>query len=1128
MNKLLIVKKIPIAMRITCLLLCLIVFQLQAEDVYSQKTKISLDMKNTTIEKVLQTIEEKSDYHFLYNNKLVNVDRKVSVRVKNAAIADVLNKLFASEDVEYQVEGNQIILSPKEKVMEIVSGVEFAQQQQKTITGKVTDTSGQPLPGATVVVKGTTIGTVSDADGNYSLSNVPPDATLVFSFVGMETQEINVANRTRIDVTLQEEAIALEEVVAVGYGVQRKVNLTGAVSSINIEKLENRPITSTSQALQGVPGLYVNQPGGQPGKDQATIRIRGQGTLNTNDPLVLVDGVQFSLDAINPNDIESISILKDAASAAIYGNRAANGVVLVTTKKGRKGISQVEYNNYIGFQTPTYLPDVVKDPVEFMELRDQAQRNAGKPIVDFGEAIIEEYRQGMLVDPYIYPANDWLDIMFNNALIQEHNLRFFGGNEKINYVLSLSYLDQNGVLMGTNSDKFSFRSNVNFQLNDKIRIGSDILATYYYIHEPATTAATMMEMVFKAQGYHPTYLKDGRYADTWVRTPGHNVFRHPLVWANEGFLKNKNLRDLASIYIDAELLYGFSYHAKAAVNKLDGFQKRFVPDIYMYQNKTLEPRRVDYYTDNKNRHVRDRDDEDLNITLYHTLNWENTFKENHNLSALIGSSYEQFFSRFFTATSEGYLGNNLYEINAGSTNPAVSGTSFKNVLIGTFGRVNYNYQQKYLFEVNFRYDGSSRFAEGNRWGFFPSFSAGWRLDQEKFLTDIDWLSGLKLRLSYGSLGNEGIGNFRYVNLIDAGKEYLFGGIVNPGTAITSYNDPNITWETTTMANIGVDASLFASKLNITFELYDKRTKDILRTVPLPAQVGNLGGPIMNIGTISNKGFELDLGFANNIGKSFNYELNFGVNHNVNNVESLRGDEIVATGSPGYYIPTIIKEGYPIDSYYVLECEGIFQSWEEIENHAFQNITTKPGYLKYKDQNNDNVVNSDDRIITGKALPDYTYNFSINFSYKNWSLSSLFNGVKGVDTYPQRIIATPFWFGTSVTKNWVKNSWRPDKPNASLPILTTYEESVNDNFLYSDFWLLDASYLRLKNLQLSYSFSDQILEKIGLRKLILFINGQNIFTISKMKDFDPERHIKQADYYEYPSVKTFSGGINVTF
>ncbi len=1125
-------EKIPfkhflLIMRATLILLFACVFCSMAEVGYTQNARVTINKRNTSIREVLNEIEKQTDYLFIYNNE-VNTNEKVSVRVKEKAVSEVLIRLLNDKDIDYTMEGNHILLSSIEKNNKVDSEIEeiSTKQQKRQITGKIVDIYGEAIIGANIIEVGTTNGTVTDVDGIFTLE-VEEEAIVRVTYIGYLEQEVNTSNQQTFNIILVEDAQSLEELVVVGYGVQKKVNLTGAVSTVNTEKLENRPITNASQTLQGVSGLYVNQAGGQPGNDGATLRIRGQGTLNDNNPLVLVDGIEFSLTDVNPNDIESISVLKDASSASIYGNRAANGVVLITTKQGSQGKTIVQYNNYFGVQRATYLPNLVKDPIRFMELRDQAQRNAGRATVDYGELVIEEYKKGMLTDPYTYPNNDWLDIMFNDAFIHEHNLRLSGGANKVNYSLSFGYLDQKGVLRGTSSDKFSFRSNVNFQVNDKIKIGTDLSATHRSIDEPSTTASSMMEMVFKAQAFHPTYLEDGRYADTWVRSPGHNIYRHPLVWADEGFLKTNNLRLLGSIYTDIEIAPWLNYHAKAGVNKLDGFQKRFVPDIYMYQNKTLEERRVDYYTDNKNRHVRDRDDESFNLTLFHTLSWEKNIYDEHNFSGLIGSSYEQFSSRYFNASIEGFLGNNLHELNAGSTNPDVSGTSNKNVLIGGFGRLNYNYMQKYLFEANLRYDGSSRFAKGNRWGFFPSFSAAWRIEQEDFLKDTNWISGLKIRSSYGTLGNERIGNFRYVNLINAGQDYYFGNSVYPGAAITSYNDPNITWETTTILNFGVDAVFFREKLSATIELYNKITDDILRTVNLPAQVGNLGGPIMNVGTVSNKGVEISLGHQNKI-NDFSYQLDFGLNYNVNNVVDLGGQEIVSTGFSGQTPPTIIKEGYPIDSYFILESDGIFQTQEEIDKSPFQNITTKPGYLKYKDQNGDNVINADDRVIKGGALPDFTYDFSLSFSYKNWTISGFFNGVQGVYTYPSRIVAVPFWFGTSVTEEWVNNSWRPDRTNAKLPILTTYEESQSDIFAYSDFWLLDASYLRLKNLQISYSMPKYLINGIGLTNMLLFVNGQNIFTLSKMKDFDPEKNIKGGDYYEYPSIKTVSIGLNITF
>lgn len=1107
--------KLILKMKLTFLIFLGCLMQVSAT-VYSQTTKFSFDFQNTKVVDVLKEIQDKSDFRFFYQREQVDVNRKVDLKVKDQRVEAILDEIFKDQGVTYRVSDDKlIVIAPKSENFSAVSS-----QQDRKVSGKVTDASGATLPGVSVFVKGSTIGIITDADGKYSLFGVPSNATLVFSFVGMKMQEVPVAGKTSIDVKLVDETIGIEEVVAVGYGVQKKVNLTGSVASVNMKELKNRPISNSSQALQGVSGLYVNQAGGQPGKDGATIRVRGQGTLNVNDPLVLVDGIEFPLTAVNPNDIESISVLKDAASASIYGNRAANGVILVTTKQGAQGASKIEYSNYFGIQAATYLPNLVKDPVEYMKLRNKAQSNAGRLILDYSDATITEYEQGRLTNPYVYPANDWLDIMFNNAVVQEHNLRFSGSKDKTSYALSVGYQDQDGILMGTNSNQLSVRSNVNFQLKDWIKIGSDFSMMYRYVHEPSTTAASMMEMVFKAQGFHPTYLEDGRYANVWVRTPGHNVYRHPLVWANEGFLNNKTYTTLMSVYADVKLPLGINYYAKVGANKYDGFQSQFVPDIYMYQVKTLEASRVDYYTDNKNRHVTNRDDNNLNLTLFHTLSWEKQFADVHNLKVLLGNSYESFSTRYFNATIEGFLGNNLYELSAGSTNPSDAGTSSANYLIGGFGRVNYDFMQKYLVEANFRYDGSSKFAKGNRWGFFPSFSAGWRVDRENFMKNQKWVSSLKLRGSYGSLGNERIGDFRYVNMMDIKKEYVFGGVVNPGVAVTSYNDPNITWETTTISNVGVDAALFDSKLNISLELYDKKTKDILRQVKLPAQVGNLGGPIMNIGIVDNKGYELNVGYRNKIG-DLNFKVNAGLNYNDNKVEKLNGQVIY----DGKYIT---KEGSAIDSYYLLEAIGIFQSTAEIAASPFQNITTKPGYLKYKDQNNDNKINQDDRVISGGVIPKYTYDFTINLSYKNWALTGFFQGVSGIKTYPEAIVATPFWFGTSVTRNWVDNSWTPERPDAKLPIMITYEDGLNDEYMWSNFWLQDASYVRLKNLQFSYNVPNKVISKIGLQNLLLFVNGQNLMTFSKMKDFDPERHVKQGNYYEYPSVKTYSVGLNVSF
>lgn len=995
--------------------------------------------------------------------------------------------------------------------------------QSGTVTGTVTEVSGEPLIGVNVVVKGTTNGVITDINGKYTITDVSAQSVLVFSYIGFISQEFPVGAGTQriINVQLIEDSQRLDEVVVVGYGIQKKVNLTGAISTVDTKAIENRPITNATQVLQGVKGLYVNQAGAQPGSDGTTIRIRGTGTLNNSNPLVLVDGVEYSLSAINPNDIESVSVLKDAASSAIYGSRAANGVILVKTKGGKQGAFSTEYNNYFGFQQATYLPDFIYDPILFMEMRNQAQINEGKLVPDYPQEVIDEYRQGMITgDPYIYPVNNWLDIMFNNAFIHEHNIRFSGGDNKYTYSLSLGYNSQDGVLRGTNSERYTINLNTNTHINSRLRIGMNISGNYLIRNEPPAGVANLMEMTYKAQAFHPMYLEDGRYADTFVRTPGHNQYRHPLALADEGKNLQTGQNILANFSAEYQLPFNIKYNLQVGISKYDYKRVRFAPEVFTYQVKTLAPFRISFDGVNT-RHTRNDDENNMNKTIFNTLGWGEKFNK-HEVQLLLGFSYEDFFSSNFWAQREGYLGNELSELNAGSNNPTVGGTSSKSVLMSYFGRANYVFNNRYLLEANFRYDGSSRFAKGNRWGLFPSFSAGWRINEEEFLKEVTWINALKLRASWGQLGNERISMFRYVDLMNSGTRYPFNGSPNAGASVTAYNDPSITWETTTMSNIGLDATLFDGKIDFSFELFNKRTSGILREVELPQQVGNLTGPIRNIGTVENKGFELGLSYKNKW-QGFGYEIFGDITKVDNKIVDLKGQTIIN----GMFI---LKEGYPIDSYYMLNSIGIFQSQQEVDNSPPQTAATKPGYLKFEDVNGDGRITDDDRKILGSVVPKFTYTFGINLSFRHFSLNAFFQGVSDVYTYGDRIGATPFWFGCGLPKAWVTDAWTPERgTSAKLPIVTTYEGSLNENIRTNSFWLRDASYLRLKNVQLTYEVPSHILQKtVVIKKLRVFVNGQNLLTFSKMKEFDPEKNLKGDTFYAYPSVRMMTGGLNVTF
>ncbi|MBC8769943.1 TonB-dependent receptor [Arenibacter sp. BSSL-BM3] len=1124
-------------MKLTTILLIVSLFKIQANS-YSQNTKISLNHDQISIGDVFKEIEHKSEFRFLYKNREVDINSKVSIHVSKGNIYDILNRIFKDLPVKYEVLDNRQIVLTKQ-FQEIIKSDESVPIgnliQQTTVKGNIVDSNGTPLPGANVVEKGTTNGVTADFDGNFAIDLAEKNAVLVVSYIGFATKEVEVNGQTNLSIILEESSAGLDEVVVVGFGTQKKLNLTGAVSSIDSEDLENRPITSASQALQGMQGVYINQVGGQPGNDAATIRVRGVGTLNDNNPLILVNGIEFSINDLNPNDIESITVLKDAASAAIYGSRAANGVVLVTTKKGSQK-SEISYSTSVGIQEVISLPRVIKDPIKWMELYSQAQLNFGtsESALVFPQSLIDEYRTGMQTDPYTYPNNDWYDIMFDPAFIQEHNLRFTGGSDKTSFSLSLGLLDQNGVLRSTDSERYTANLNINSIMNKNVTIGGTFNFSYKNMNEPVVGISEAMQMIFKAQSYHPTKLEDGNYGMNFFDIPGHRRFRNPLALTDEGDSDIRGLKLFLNTFAEIKLPLDIVYKINMGFTSDAQRRKIFTPQIVLYDAKTKQPTQIQaggnpFVTfQGQERGVDQRDDESHNWTIFNTLNWNKSFNNETDLSILLGNSYEKFDRSYFTASNEGYLSNNLYELNAGSTNPVVSGTSTESSLISYFGRANYVWGNKYLFEANFRYDGSSRFAEGNKWGFFPSVSAGWRLNEEDFLKDVEWLGQLKVRTSWGQLGNERIGLFRYLDLIAPGQDYIFGGSINPGTAVLVDNDDEISWETTTISNFGLDATFLGGKLSTSIEYFDKTTEDVLRPVGIPSQVGSLGGPIRNIGTIENKGVEFALGHRNVLG-DFSYDVSGNITYITNKVVNLNGEIILDDFSSDGRGPfNITEEGKPINQFYLYQADGLFQSQEEIDSHASQGADTQPGYIRFKDLDNNGVIDQNDRMADGNTIPKYTYSFNIKLAYKNLSLNTFWQGVGDVQTYNKHVSGVPFWFGTSLPEGYANDSWTPDNRDASFPIITRYQDTQNTLYRDSDYWLLDASYLRLKNIQLTYDFKPELLNKIGLNRLSIFCNAQNLLTFTSLKDFDPETELLGNDFFNYPSTKIYTLGFNLSF
>ncbi|MBF9255451.1 TonB-dependent receptor [Pontibacter sp. 172403-2] len=996
------------------------------------------------------------------------------------------------------------------------------QSENVAVKGKVVDENGEPLPGASVRVKDTNQAVTTDADGNFTLSGIADNAVLVVSYLGFITQEVPVDNQTTLQIVMQENTQSLNEVVVVGYGTQKKVNLTGAISTVEMSEKEGQPLTNVSNALHGTPGLFVNLGNSQPGVDRSTIRIRGMGTLNNNNPLVLVDGIEYSMDELNPADIESVSVLKDA-SAAIYGSRAANGVILVTTKKGN-GKPKVNYSFYTGIQNPTVMPDAIWDPIAYMHLKNQALENIGK-VHDYSDAEIAEYEQGMKTDPFTYPASNWFDIALDNGTIQKHDISVSGSTDKYQYRVSLGYLDRKGILIGPNDQekKYSLGLNASMNVSERLKVGLTLDGYYRHYNEPYYNS--IWSYLSRTLPILTDTLADGRYGDSWLRTPGRNNWENPRMILETGYSKKTVNRFLTTVFADYQLPFDISYHAKLGADKYDGLLQNFTPQVKHYNPKTEKA--TNWNSPSTAPRSRAIDYNELNLHFYHTLNWDKTFAEKHNVSIMLGGSYDNYDDISFSSGSYGYLDGTLTAISAGSLpyEGYISGSSNEDVLISYFGRINYDFKGKYLLEGTFRYDGSSRFATGNRWGFFPAVSAGWRIDKEPFFHLTNVFDLLKLRASYGELGNQAVPLYSYENSINLGQDYSFGGVLASGAAATAYSDPNISWETTTAYDLGLDAYLLNNRISFSADVYKKYTTDILRAVNIPDQVGGLGGPNRNIGAMRNTGFELVLGYQNDIG-DFSYAVNGNVSYNKNEVVDLNGEILYGFDTN---LSTITQAGYPVNSYFIYDAIGIFQSADEVASSPFQSATTTAGDLKYRDVNGDNKITSDDRVIisTSTQIPKYTFGFGLDLGYKGFTLNALFQGVTGLKVYPTANLAFPFNNGANATWEWVTDSWTPERPDAPLPQVTPSDVD-DDNYVASDFWLQDGSYLRMKNIQLSYALPAKWLSQVKISGASVYLNAQNILTFSKYEGFDPESIVNASTIYHYPMLKTVSAGFNVTF
>lgn len=1119
-----------LAMKLTTILLILSIFTVQANS-YSQKTKVTLDLEKVSIKKVFEEIESLTDFKFLYDNKKIDAEKLVSVKVNNQSISDVLDNLFKDTSIYYLVRHKQIVIKIQAtptptKTKEESKVIEEVKLVQQILSGSITDDKGQPLPGANVVEKGTFNGVTADFDGNFSINLTSESPILVISYVGFSTKEIPVSGSTNLNVTLLEDAAGLEEVVVIGYGTQVRRDVTGSISSLNEDSFSAQANTNVDQMIQGkAAGVQVVQNSGEPGGGMS-INIRGVGSINAgSSPLYVIDGLPINnsptisqtgnetaatrsprnpISFLNPEDIASIDILKDASATAIYGSRGANGVVMITTKKGNSGDLRIDYSTHIGFNQVHNR----------LDLLNAEQYTTGiNSLIDLGAGSDAER-----VTPIQGNGTDWQDVVFRNqAILQKHNISFSWGNGNTSYLATLNNTKEEGLVKNTEFNRFSGRFNLNHK-TDKVNFG--INSTLSYIKDNFVPNGFDVNLrggaINAAKLYDPTLNvrnEDGDYV-----TSEFFDIDNPEAIINGNHISGNRYRYLGSAFLEYFLLPELSLkmNVGADVNNED---KSVYKDRTTIIGNSLGGVASAYSAT------------ESNYLLEGTMNYTKKI-DNHDISALLGITTQKFQRRFNSQDANNFTTDATLATNFGLADRSTlinNSSKSTNSLLSYLGRVNYKYLNKYLLTASYRIDGSSRFGEGNRFGFFPSASAGWLIDQEEFFTN-DIVNTLKLRASWGQTGNQEIGNNRALSTFGTGNSYVlddqFVTTLNPSRIA----NPDLKWETTEQVDIGIDFGLLNDKISGSFAWYNKNTTDMLLDLPVPTSSG-FRSQLVNIGSMKNTGIEVGLNTYNITGKEFTWNSNINFSTLNNKVKDLGGIPEILSGSFGAAANEvgIIRPGEPLRSFYGYEIVGVWQQGEDL-SQITNNV--QPGDFKFRDLDGSGTIDGDDRVILGNSFPEFTWGFTNNFDYKNWNLNILFTGVEGVEMINGNLLEQ-YYPRSGVRVNRFAepflNRWTPQNPTNDQPSylgLSQQGQGVNSKTV------VDASYVKLQSVRLSYSLSKDLI-KNTFKSAEIYITGLNLATFSDYQGFDPALNPNgsanfRIDWNGYPSATTLLLGFNIGF
>lgn len=1092
---------------------------------WGQSQRVTITGKNKTILKAFEEIEKQTGLSIAYNQTKLDTNRQIKQDFNDKILSSVMTDILEGTGFTYRVETNHIVIVPAKTEQKTPAQ---NQNNTKKVSGVVADATGFPIIGANVIIKGTATGSITDLDGNFSLE-VPQGSVLQISYIGYLTKEIQIdGKQTDYNIQLLDDTQALEEVVIVGYGSQKKVNVIGSIASVDSKALEARSVPNVSNMLTGqLSGVTISQTSGNPGDDAGTIRVRGVGSFGANpDPLVLVDGLPGSLSDLTPADIEQISVLKDASSAAIYGSRAANGVILVTTKKGKEGKARITYNGSVGMSQATELPDLAHS-YEYAEFYNKAIGTE-----TYTPEMIRKYRDGS--DPDNYADEMYLeDLMGGHALQTKHELSASGGTDKMQYMVSLGYLHQDGLLDNNFYNRYNARVNMNAELAKNLKLSVRLSGMASDRHEPSTPGSmdgggykSIIANAVRFPGLVPSYMQNGEVG------LGPKLMGTPVAWVDcASFYRDDYDKFKSNAELSYQPLKGLTLKVIGGYNYTLRHTRNYRCDMELTGGKTTGPSNLE---------------DEMKRTIYKTFqaiaDYNTTIAGKHNLAALVGYTWEDEGQLTLKGRRNNFPSDDVPYLNAGGADGQTNnGTGYDWAIQSVFGRLTYNYDQRYLFETTMRYDGSSRFPTDSKYGFFPSVAAGWRLSEEQFWKEnenLSFVDNLKIKASIGVLGNNNIGNYPYQSVYTLGQEqnYVFGGIYTQGAAVTTYVDPTLKWERTRTTDFGIETAFLNNKLTFNASYFYRKTTDILYKPS--ASYSNIFGlkvSEVNTGEVENKGWEFELGHQNNIGK-FNYHINGNFSIINNKVLTLgMGNVTQNNGMVGNGSDLFID--YPMQMFYGYKTDGVFLTDDEVTDWYDQSAIakgSKAGDIRYIDTDGDGKVTPDDKVYLGSRIPKYTFGLNLGADYKGFDFSLLIQGVAKAKGMLSVYAGHAFYQEGNIQRWQMEECWNVQQDNRypEYPRLEVMSNAGSNNTLTSDFWVLNASYIKVRNIQFGYTLPKMMTQKFGASNLRVYVSLDNPLTFKKYrKGWDPENLTPDSstnDGQYYPTLSTYTFGLTLNF